>query len=128
MIHALPDPDKPQAPLTHSGMAQLQSLGSRAVEFAIGTAERDARSLAQRRRQRAASRERLKLRTLLLSQQQLDLGSACSHRGISVSKTPHQNASLWPETNGTGHQSVMSNGARGTGHWSVAWTCRRRST
>lgn len=95
--------DEPRAPLAHRGLCQVQSLGNGNVELAIGTAQDDACSGTQGRRQRPAARERLKLRTLLVRQYQLDLRSTRSHRSISVPKIPQWHARLMPSTNGTGH-------------------------
>lgn len=95
--------NEPSAPLADRGLGELQALGNGAVEFAIGAAQNDARPIAQRSRQRAAPSKRLQLRALLVRQQQFNLRSARSHRGISVPKMPQWHARLMPETNGTGH-------------------------
>lgn len=80
--------DKPRAPLTHSGLGQSQTLGDDIAEFAIGTAQENARPRTQGRRQGSTARKRLKLRAFIVRQQQFELRSSCSHGSISVSKIP----------------------------------------
>ncbi len=95
--------DKARSPLAHRGHAQLEPLGDVLVLFTARTVQNDARTHAQRRRQRAAASEGLKLRTLRVRQQKFGLRPACFHRGISGSKIPHWHARLMPVIYGTGH-------------------------
>ncbi len=88
--------DESSAPLAHRGLGQLQPIGDGMVGFAGGAAEDNARPAAQRRRNRATARKRLKLRSLLIRQQQFDLRPSRSHRGISIPKIPHWHARLMP--------------------------------
>src|SRR5690606_34677485 len=80
--------DEARAPLAYCRFAELHALGDRVVRLTISAAQNNASPGAQRRWQRTAPRKGLKLRTLLLRQQQMTFWSSCSHRGISVPKIP----------------------------------------
>lgn len=95
--------DETSAPLAHCGLGQLQALSDRTVGFAVSAAQDDVRSRAQRRRQRAAARERHELRLLIVRHHQLRLRPASVHRSISSSKIPQRHALFMPFICGTAH-------------------------
>jgi hypothetical protein len=84
--------DEPRAPLAHRLLGHLQPRGNRIVRLARGAGQHETSAIDQRGRQRAAARERLQLRSLVVAQHQFHLRPARSHRGISVPKIPHWDA------------------------------------